>query len=105
MVYIYKRTDSQEFKLRLPNRAEGEEFALVTILTGAEYIKVLCEDGTEKAARITGKLRYKVFIKENDIIIVRKREYDEGKVDVIWRYLPLQVAKLKNMGQLDKFPI
>ena len=104
---IYKRNNSRntrEYKLKLPNRDEREEFALVTILTGAEYIKVLCEDGTEKAARIPGKLRYRVFIKENDSVIVRNREYDEGKVDVMWRYLPMQVAKLRGMGQLENLP-
>lgn len=107
MIFISNRfqgNNNYEFRLRVPNRPE-EEFALVTILTGAEYIKIMCEDGVERSARIPGKMRNRIFIKDNDIIIVKKREYDEGKYDVVWRYLPLQVQKLKSQGYLDKFPI
>jgi translation initiation factor 1A len=98
------QSNNQEFRLRLPNRPE-EEFALVTLLTGAEYIKVMCEDGVERPARIPGKMRNRIFIKDNDVVIIKKREYDDGKYDVIWRYLPLQVQKLKSFGHLEKLPI
>jgi len=105
---IYKRptnTNPTEVRVKLPNRDEGEEFALVTVMTGAEYIKVLCEDGLERPARIPGKLRNRVFIKDNDVLIVKKRDYEENKVDVVWRFLPFQRDKLKSMGQLNNLPI
>lgn len=98
------QTNNQEIRLRLPNRPE-EEFAIVTLLTGAEYIKIMCEDGVEKSARIPGKMRGRIYIRDNDVLIVKKREYDEGKYDVVWRYMPFQVQKLKALGHLDKLPI
>ena len=91
--------------MRLPNRAEDEMFAVVTVMTGATYIKALCEDGVERAIRIPGKLRNRVFIKENDVIIIKKREYEENKGEVVWRFLPFQVQKLKAQGHLTKLPI
>lgn len=98
-------TQPYERKLRLPNKEEGEYFALVTVMPGTEYIKVMCEDGVERAARIPGKLRNRVFIKENDVIIIKKREYEENKAEVVWRFLPLQVQKLRERGLLTKLPI
>lgn len=94
-----------DYWLKQPKREEGEQFAVVTLQTGAEYVKVLCEDGIERSARITGKLRHKVFIKENDVVIVKKQEYNDKKTDIVWRFLPLQVAKLKAQGHLGKLPV
>lgn len=108
MIFIVFHNASQtpgEYKLRTPNKEEGEYFALVTVMPGTEYIKVMCEDGVERAARIPGKLRNRVFIKENDVVIVKKREYEENKVDVMWRFLPLQVQKLRERGLLTNLPI
>jgi translation initiation factor 1A len=94
-----------EYKLKLPDKSNDEMFALVTVMPGTEYIKVMCEDGIERAARIPGKLRNRVFIKENDVIIIRKREYEENKAEVVWRFLPLQVQKLREKGLLTNLPI
>ena len=108
MSFIVFHNSSQtpgEYKLRTPNKEDGEYFALVTVMPGTEYIKVMCEDGVERAARIPGKLRNRVFIKENDVVIVKKREYEENKVDVMWRFLPLQVQKLRERGLLTNLPI
>lgn len=104
MIFIVN-VSKYEGKLRLPNREEGESFAVVTLMPGTEYIKVICEDNVERAARIPGKLRNRVFIKENDVVIVKKREYEDNKVDVVWRFLPLQVEKLKARGYLTNLPI
>lgn len=101
--------DSNEFqdevRIKLPKRDERELFGVVTIMTGTEYIKVLCEDGVERATRIPGKMRNKVWIKENDLVIVRKWEYEDKKADVAWRFLPLQVQKLKREGHINNLPI
>lgn len=94
-----------EYKLRTPVKEDGEMFALVTVMPGTEYIKAMCEDGIERAVRIPGKLRNRVFIKENDVIIVKKREYEENKAEVVWRFLPLQVGKLRERGLLTNLPI
>ncbi len=105
MVFRKSSSADSDYWLKQPKRDEGEQFAVVTLQTGAEYIKVLCEDGIERPARIIGKLRHKVFIKENDVVIIRKQEYNDNKMDVVWRFLPLHVAKLKMQGHLGKLPI
>ena len=94
-----------EVRIKLPKREEGEVFALVTLMTGTEYIKVLTEEGKEISARIPGKMRKKIWIRDNDIVIVRKWDTGEPKGDLVWRFMPLQVQKLKREGYLKNLPI
>lgn len=94
-----------EIRLRLPRRDEGEIFGVVTLMTGTEFLKVLCDDGKERAMRIPGKMRNKVWIKENDVVIVKPWEFENHKGDFVWRFLPLQVQKLKRDGHLVNLPI
>jgi len=108
IAFSHNRNQNQpprEYKLRLPDKDNNEMFALVTVMPGTEYIKAICEDGLERAVRIPGKLRNRIFIKENDVIIIKKREYEENKAEVVWRFLPLQVQKLREKGHLTNLPI
>ena len=104
-----KSNDKDEFqseiRLRLPHKDDREEFGLVTLMTGSEYIKVLLENGQEISARIPGKMRKKIWIRENDVVIVKMWDTGEPKGDVVWRFMPLQVSKLKSKGYLQNLPI
>jgi translation initiation factor 1A len=92
-------------RMRLPNPAELEQFALVIQLMGSNQVKAICEDGAEKQFRIPGKLMKKVWIRENDIIIVKLWDFQPSKGDVVWRYLGNQVEWLKRNGKLGKLPL
>lgn len=92
-------------RMRLPNPADLEQFAVVTQLMGSNQIKALAEDGEEKQFRIPGKLLKKVWIREHDIIIVKLWDFQPTKGDVVWRYLGNQVEWLKRNGKLYKLPL
>lgn len=94
-----------EVRVRLPNKEEGEMFGVVTLMTGTEFLKVFCEDQVERAIRIPGKMRNKVWIKENDVVIIKPWDYENHKGDFVWRFLPLQVQKLKRDSHLQNLPI
>jgi translation initiation factor 1A len=98
-------TEVQEMgytRMRLPNPSELEEFAIVTQLMGSNQVKAMCEDGTESQFRIPGKLMKKVWLRENDIIIIQRWEFQPSKGNVVWRYLGNQVEWLKRNGKLAK---
>ena len=100
-------TETQEAgytRMRLPNPAELEYFAIVTQLMGSNQVKAMTEDGTEKQFRIPGKLLKKVWIREHDVIIVKLWDFQPTKGDVVWRYLGNQVEWLKRNGKLNKMP-
>ena len=92
-------------RMRLPNPEELEQFGIVTQLMGSNQIKALCEDGVERQVRIPGKLKKKVWIRENDIVIIKLWDFQPTKGDIVWRYLGNQVEWLKRNGKLDKMPM
>jgi translation initiation factor 1A len=99
-------TEQEQFaKLRMPNRNEREMFALAIQLMGATQIKALCEDGKERMCRIPGKLRKRVWIKQNDILIIQLWEWQPDRADIVWRFWGTQVEHLKRRGLLSKLPV
>lgn len=92
-------------RMRLPDPDNLEQFAIVTKIMGTNQIKALCEDGVEKQFRIPGKLMKKVWIRENDVVIVKLWDFQPSKGDIVWRYLGHQVEWLKRNGKLTKLPL
>ncbi|MDD3160233.1 MAG: translation initiation factor eIF-1A [Candidatus ainarchaeum sp.] len=92
-------------RMRLPREKDLEQLAMVMQLMGSNQVKVLCMDGTERQVRIPGKLQKKVWLRENDIVIIKLWDFQPSKGDVVWRYLGNQVSWLKRRNFLNKFPI
>ena len=87
-------------RITLPRRNELELFGVVTQLLGAGHIKVMCEDGVERICRITGKMRKRVWMRLNDVVIVKLWEFQKSKGDVVWRYTGVQAEHLRKRGLL-----
>jgi translation initiation factor 1A len=101
-----QQTEQEQFaKLRMPNRNEREMFALTLQLMGATQIKALCEDGKERMCRIPGKLRKRVWIKQNDILIIQLWEWQPDRADIVWRFWGTQAEHLKRRGLLKNLPV
>ena len=96
--------ESEEIKkVRLPNRREGELFAVVTAELGGARFSCFCEDGKERVCRVPGRLRRKVWVRENDYVIVKPWEIEgDSHGDILWRYRPLEVEWLKSRGHLKE---
>ena len=73
---------------------------IVEALLGANHIKVRCLDGKTRMARIPGKLKKRIWIREGDVVIVVPWEFQDEKADVIWRYTNPQVEWLEEKGYL-----
>jgi len=82
------------FRVKLPNRKTGEIFGIADALLGASHIKVNCADGKSRLARIPGKLRKRMWIREGDLVIVRPWDFQNEKADVVWRYTKTQASYL-----------
>ena len=100
-----KSSEEEEGRLRLPREKEGEMFALATQRMGGDQIRALGADGKERSCRIPGKLKKRVWIREGDVIIIKLWDFQPNKADIVWRYLPLQTARLKKMGLLKDLPV
>lgn len=88
-----------EVYLRLPR--EGEILGVVVSMKGGSRMVVQCEDGKERMARIPGKIRRKIWIKDGDIVLVIPWQVQgDEKADISFRYTHVQAEQLKQRGLL-----
>ena len=84
-----------------------ETFGLIEQRLGASRMRVRCLDGKTRVCRIPGRLTRKLWVRENDIVIVEPWEYSgDEKGDVLYKYTPTQMSFLRRKGylkELDNF--
>ena len=68
-----------------------------------ENLLVKCTDGVTRRGRIRGKLKRRVWIRDNDIVIIAPWEFGEGeRGDILWRYTLPQTDWLKANDHIPK---
>ena len=99
-----KANNEGEITLRvsLPYKPKGEMFAVAETFQGGSRLQVICEDGIRRMGRIPGKLRRRMWIRENDLLIVVPWSFQDSKADVKFRYTPTQTANLKRRGKIPE---
>ncbi|HET6403129.1 MAG TPA: translation initiation factor eIF-1A [Candidatus Thermoplasmatota archaeon] len=94
-------------RVKMPDKKEGELFGIADALVGGSRLEVMCEDGVKRLARIPGKMKRRMWIREGDLVIVKPWDFQNDKADVVWRYTKTQAEYLsrKNMipTQIDVF--
>ena len=89
----------EEVRLKRPKR--GEIFALVESRLGTNKLRVLCDDSKIRIARIPGKFKKRLWIREGDVIIAKPWDIQGEKFcDVVFRYTRAQIENLKRRGLL-----
>ena|SRR3989344_3120384 len=86
-------------RVRLPNGREV--IGIISQRLGASRMNVSCMDGKTRNCRVPGRNRRGLWLREGDAIIIEPWEFDDNKGDVLFKYTPNQVEKLKAMGKLD----
>lgn len=60
---------------------------------------VHCEDGKERLARVPGKIRNKIWVRENDYVLIKPWPVEgDSKCDIAFRYTSFQAEILKRKG-------
>jgi translation initiation factor 1A len=85
--------------LRMPD--DGEVFATVENMLGANRVKVRCADGQERTARIPGRMRKRIWIREDDVVLVEPWDWQDEKADVTWRYEKSDADQLRREGHIQ----
>lgn len=80
---------------------ESEVLGTVEQLLGASRMLVRCKDEKLRIARIPGKMKRRIWVREGDIVIVKPWTVQgDKKADVVWRYTRPQVSRLVQQGML-----
>ncbi len=98
------RQENPEANLRvtLPYKPKGEMFAVAETFQGGSRLQLICEDGERRMGRIPGKLRRRMWVRENDLLIVVPWSFQDSKADVKFRYTPTQTSNLKRRGKIPE---
>ena len=91
----------QVIRVRLPQ--QGEVLGIVQQRLGGSRMRVLCLDGKERICRIPGRLRRALWVRENNVVIIKPWELGgDSKGDVIYKYRgKAEVEFLKKKGYLE----
>lgn len=95
------KNESELKKIRLPE--EGELFGRVLKMLGGENLVVKCLDGITRRGRIRGKLKRRIWIRDNDIVIIAPWDFkSDERGDILWRFTLPQVDWLKQNDHIPK---
>lgn len=95
------KNESALKQIRLP--AEGELFGRVLKMLGGENVMIKCMDGITRRGRIRGKLKRRVWIRDNDIVVIAPWDFNsDARGDIVWRFTLPQVEWLKANGHIPR---
>ncbi len=92
----------QILRMPLPYRPKGEMFAVAEAFQGGSRMQLMCEDGKHRMGRIPGKLRRRMWVRENDLLIVIPWPFQDSKANVKFRYTPTQRANLHRRKKIPE---
>ena len=98
----HRRNQTETTRLKLPNRSKGEIFGIADQLLGAAHLSVVGEDGKTRLARIPGRMKRRLWIREGDLVIIRPWDFQDAKADVVWRFTRTQSINLSRRGKVPK---
>lgn len=85
-------------RVKLP---QGREvIGIISQRVGGSRMFVSCMDGKTRNCRVPGRNRRGLWLREGDTILIEPWEFDDEKGDVLFKYTPAAIEKLKHMGKL-----
>jgi len=99
-----KKNDEQpqEQKIRVKLPRGKEVIGIIEQRYGGNKMMVGCLDGKQRNCRVPGRLRRKLWLRPNDVVIIEPWELDNTRGDVLFKYRPNQIYWLRKKGYLDK---
>ncbi len=88
-------------KRELNFKEDGEAYGQIIKILGNGRFEARCDDHVTRMCHVRGKLHKKVWINNEDIVLISKRSFEDKKADIILKYTPEEVRKLKSLGELN----
>ena len=98
-----KNNNSNTEKRALLYKDDMQEYAKMTKMLGDRRIMVMLPDKTEVMAIIPGKFRKRCWMKISDTLIVSRRDFQESKWDVCYKYNEDEVRLLIKKDEIPSF--
>jgi translation initiation factor 1A len=85
--------------LRMPD--DDQVFGVVTEHLGGNHVRVRCADGETRLGRIPGRMKYRTWINEDDVVILEPWDWQDEKGNIEWRYEDQDADQLRREGHID----
>lgn len=99
-----EQNDSQEIEQKLISRAplpkDKEIIGIIEQRLGGNKMMVNCVDGKSRNCRVPGRLRRRLWLRPNDVVIIEPWELDNNRGDVLFKYRHNQINWLRQNGHL-----
>ena len=93
----------EEEMRRTPIPRGNQVLGLCEQRVGGSRMKVRCMDGKNRICRIPGRLKRKLWVRENDILLIEPWELGgDEKGDVLFKYKSIQADVLRRKGLLKE---
>ncbi|RMD45566.1 translation initiation factor IF-1A [Candidatus Pacearchaeota archaeon] len=93
------QNENSTIRVRIPKGREV--IGIITQRCGGSRMFVSCTDGKTRNCRVPGRKRRGLWLREGDVIIIEPWEFDDERGDVLFKYTPTEVSKLREMGLLN----
>ncbi|HIE13768.1 TPA: translation initiation factor eIF-1A [Candidatus Bathyarchaeota archaeon] len=81
--------------------SKNDVLGVVVKMLGYDRFLVKCQDGKERICRIRGKMKRRVWIRVDDVVLVSPWEFQyDTRGDIFWRYTRSQAELLRKKGLL-----
>lgn len=95
-----KRRNGGGLKRDLVFKEEDQEYGQVLKMLGNGMVEVHCFDGKKRIGIICGKMRNRVWIAPNDVVLCSLRPFEDRKCDITVKYLNEEIKQLRANGEL-----
>ncbi len=96
------KENNEENKIQRAKLPRGKEIiGIIEQRLGGNKMNVSCLDGKTRNCRVPGRLKRKLWLRPNDIVIIEPWELDDSKGDVLFKYNKSQIKWLKKNNYLE----
>mgnify|MGYP000447366659 CR=1 FL=1 len=80
-----------------------EEYAKIMSMLGDRRVKLVMTDSTQVMGVIPGRFRKRVWMGTGDVVLVARRQFQSGKVDILHKYTPAEMVALFKQDEIPNF--
>ena len=97
-----KRGKNQQQPKEMVFKTDDQFYAKVTKLLGNCRLEVFCyPDEKTRTGLIRGKMRKRVWVNIDDIVLISTRDFQDNKCDIIHKYNQNEIRKLNTLNEFE----
>lgn len=100
--YKQKKNNQEEPRIQRARLPRGKEvIGIIEQRYGGNKMNVTCLDGKDRNCRVPGRLKRRLWLRPNDVIIIEPWELDNTRGDILFKYNKNQVMWLRKNNYLE----